>query len=96
MTHSEELEQLDCIDDHLSWKVEPWMGMVRASFGLYNTIDDIDFLLKSLEQIIDRKSYFIDKYSINESGDYQHKSFNFSSKDFFSLTGSIDKNILST
>ncbi len=96
MTHSEELEQLDCIDDHLSWKVEPWMGMVRASFGLYNTIDDIDCLLKSLEQIIDRKSYFIDKYSINESGDYQHKSFNFSSKDFFSLTGSIDKNILST
>ena len=96
MTHSEELEQLDCIDDHLSWKVEPWMGMVRASFGLYNTIDDIDFLLKSLEQIIDRKSYFINKYFINENGDYQHKSFNFSSKDFFSLTGSIDKNILST
>ena len=31
MTHSEELEQLDCIDDHLSWKVEPWMGMVRAT-----------------------------------------------------------------
>ena len=31
MTHSEELEQLDCIDDHLSWKVEPWMGMVRAA-----------------------------------------------------------------
>ena len=39
MTHSEELEQLDCIDDHLSWKVEPWMGMVRASFGLYNTTE---------------------------------------------------------
>jgi len=95
MTHKSELDQLDCLDDHLTWKVEPWMGMVRASMGLYNTKEDIDILISALSNIIENKTILSKEYSINEDGDYQHKTFTFSSKDFFSLTGTIDKDIIS-
>jgi len=95
MTHKEEIDQLDCLDDHLTWKVEPWMGMVRASIGLYNTKQDIDNLISALSSIIKNKATLSNEYTINQSGDYQHKEFTFSSKDFFSLTGTIDKDIVS-
>ena len=95
MTHKEEIDQLDCLDDHLTWKVESWMGMVRASIGLYNTKQDIDSLSSALSSIIKNKATLSNEYTINQSGDYHHKEFTFSSKDFFSLTGTIDKDIIS-
>ena len=95
MTHKEEIDQLDCLDDHLTWKVESWMGMVRASIGLYNTKQDIDSLISALYSIIKNKATLSNEYTINQSGDYHHKEFTFSSKDFFSLTGTIDKDIIS-
>jgi len=94
MTHKEEIDQLDCLDNNLTWKVESWMGMVRASIGLYNTIKDIDNLISALSSIIQNKSTLSNEYMINQSGDYHHKNFTFSSKDFFSLTGTIDKDIV--
>ena len=69
--------------------------MVRASIGLYNTIKDIDNLISALSSIIQNKSTLSNEYMINQSGDYHHKNFTFSSKDFFSLTGTIDKDIVS-
>ena len=96
MTHKEELSKLDCLDNHLTWKVEPWMGMVRASFGLYSTVDDIDKLIIALSEITNNKDKYTNCYSIDKDGDYYHKSFTFSSKDFFSLTGTIDKDISTT
>ena len=95
MTHKEKINQLDCLDDHLAWKVEPWMGMVRASIGLYNTKNDIDFLIRAISNIISNKTNLSKQYIINDNGDYEHKEFKFSSKDFFSLTGTIDKDIVS-
>jgi selenocysteine lyase/cysteine desulfurase len=47
-THKEEISQLDCLDNHLNWTVESWMGMVRASIGLYTTKKDIDILINAL------------------------------------------------
>ena len=44
-THKDQISELDCQDDHLLWTEEPWMGMVRASFGLYNTMADIDYFI---------------------------------------------------
>ena len=35
------------------------------------------------------------KYLVKKDGDYEHKEFKFSSKDFFSLTGTIDEDITS-
>jgi hypothetical protein len=95
LTHSEEINQLECIDNQLAWTVEPWMGMVRASIGLYNTKQDIDYLVKSLDEIITNKKEFSENYILNSNGDYQHREFRFSSKDFFSLTGTIDNDITS-
>ena len=69
------------------------MGMVRASFGLYTTKQDIDFLVESLSKIIDNKEFYINQYNMDNDGNYFHKEFKFSSKDFFSLTGTIDKDI---
>ena len=94
-THEKEISKLDCIDDNLSWTVESWMGMVRASIGLYNTKQDIDILIKALFHISKNKSKYTDHYILNTNGDYVHKEFKFSSRDFFSLTGTIDKDIIS-
>ena len=95
MTHKEEISKLECQDNRLAWKVEPWMGMVRASFGLYNNSNDIDSLILALNNIIDKKDYYRNQYSMNADGEYDHKTFKFSSKDFFSLTGTIDQDITS-
>ena len=93
-THNEQINNLDCQDDHLQWAVEPWMGMVRASFGIYNTEDDINSLINALSTIINNKDYYIQRYSKDLNGDYHHNKFKFSSKDFFSLTSTIDQDIV--
>ena len=94
-THKEEISELDCLDNQLNWKVESWMGMVRASIGLYTTKKDIDILIDALSNIVNNKDSFSKEYILNDDGDYQHKEFQFSSKDYFSLTGTIDKDIAS-
>ena len=39
------------------------------------------------------KNFYITQYKTDNEGNYFHKEFEFSSKDFFSLTGTIDKDI---
>ena len=92
-THKEKISQLECLDNHLNWTVESWMGMVRASIGLYTTKEDIDMLINALSNIVNNKDSFSKEYTLNSVGDYQHKEFQFSSKDYFSLTGTIDRDI---
>ena len=94
-THSKELNECEFKDNHLSWKLESWMGMVRVSFGLYNDYEDVDNLMKALYNIIHNKNKYSQLYALNNNGDYEHKEFKFSSKDFFSLTHVIDKDIVS-
>ena len=69
--------------------------MVRASIGLYTTKEDIDILINALSNIVNNKDSFSKEYTLNSVGDYQHKEFQFSSKDYFSLTGTIDRDITS-
>lgn len=38
-------------------------GMVRISFGIYNTIDEIDKFLYAIKKIVDNKGYYTKKYS---------------------------------
>ena len=49
----------------------------------------------SSKETIDNKDYYREKYTMDIDGEYQHKTFRFSSKDFFSLTGTIDQDITS-
>jgi len=95
ISHEKEINALDCIDNNLVWNIEPWMGMIRASFGLYSTKADIDALINALTDITNDKIFFSNKYKVNIDGEYIHKDFHFSSKDFFSLTGTINKDISS-
>jgi len=94
ISHEEEISNLDCLDNNLAWNIEPWMGMIRASFGLYTKESDIDALINALNDITKNKEKFIQEYKLSEDGEYIHKSFTFSSKDFFSLTGTINQDIL--
>ncbi len=95
VTHSKELDECESKDNHLTWKMEPWMGMVRVSFGIYNSIKDVDKLIDALHTIIKQQNTFRNNYKVDINGDYKHKSFHFSSTDFFSLTGAIDQDIQS-
>ena len=94
ISHEEEISNLDCLDNNLVWNIEPWMGMIRASFGLYTKESDIDALINALNDITKNKEKFIQEYKLSKDGEYIHKSFTFSSKDFFSLTGTINQDIL--
>ena len=46
-----------------SWHTEPWMGMVRVSFGLYNTKDDVDHFIYALKQIISNQDEYEKNYT---------------------------------
>ncbi len=42
----------------------PRPGMVRVSFGLYNTKEEIDVFVNTLRKIVRNKDYFINKYGM--------------------------------
>jgi len=78
-----------------NFNTEPWMGMVRVSFGIYNTISDVDHFIHALKDIILKKENYSSHYVINKYGDYEHKDFKFSCNEYFSLS-QIVKNELKT
>ena len=61
-----------------NWHTEPWMGMVRVSFGIYNTPLDVDHFIHALKDIISKQDEYASHYTINEHGDYEHQTFQFS------------------
>ncbi|MBC8216021.1 MAG: aminotransferase class V-fold PLP-dependent enzyme [Candidatus Marinimicrobia bacterium] len=65
-------------------------GMVRASFGLYNTTKDVDFLINALNDIIVKRELYKTKYSINEDGNYVHESFRPNMEREFTISGFVD------
>ena len=85
LTHTDEMNEVKSKFDD-TWHVEPWMGMVRASFGIYTKMEDIEKFIYALNEIVVDKERFINKYTINEDGDYIHKDFEFSCKDYFTLS----------
>ncbi len=63
-------------------------GLVRVSFGLYNTLDEIDILVEALNDIIQGEyhgNYIQDK----ATGEYTVQGWSPDFEDYFSLTGSI-------
>ena len=51
------------IEEHIKNRHSLLPGMVRLSFGLYNTIEEIDFFTEILYKIIKNKAHYIQKYS---------------------------------
>lgn len=61
-------------------------GLVRVSFGMYNTTEDIDTFINVLGGIISNKEDIISKYSLNsKTGEYHPKSFPKNITNSFSL-----------
>lgn len=59
------------------------LGMVRASFGLYTTTEDIDALCAGVTDLLARPDYFRARYRSDNEGDYFHTQFHVDTQDLF-------------
>ncbi|MCH7762302.1 MAG: aminotransferase class V-fold PLP-dependent enzyme [Candidatus Marinimicrobia bacterium] len=68
-------------------------GMVRVSFGLYNTMADVDILDKALIDITGNAESYIAQYHVDGEGNYRHNHFKLENENHFSISEFIDKYI---
>jgi cysteine desulfurase / selenocysteine lyase len=64
-------------------------GMVRVSFGLYNTEEDVRALIESIRDVASRRDWFAAQYGARDT--YVHDSFEPSSEDTFSPTDVMER-----
>ncbi len=88
LSHAEQIKTVDRETDRFN--IEPWMGMVRVSFGLYNTFEDVDYFINALAEIVQNREKYILFYRVNDHGDYEHKTFRFSGKEYFNVPDLLD------
>ncbi len=70
-----ELADLDLDNAALEKVFQNHRGMVRASFGLYTTKDDIKILVNALKDIEDNIENYQSHYANKKDGSYIHKTF---------------------
>ena len=89
---SEDLgEQMEGLtNEELETLADLHRGMVRASFGIYNTHKDVDALVKAMSQIVSRKDYYESKYLRGHGDNYVHHTFKFDSVPVFSARNAVD------
>ena len=80
----------DLSDAELEALAEMHRGMVRASFAIYNTTQDIDSLADALNKISIQREFYEQQYSRLPSGDYEHKTFVFEYPKRFSIEQEVD------
>jgi selenocysteine lyase/cysteine desulfurase len=66
-------------------------GMVRASFGIYNTSNDVDALIDALKEVVSRKDELTQNYHVDASPDYVHNTFEMDAKNRFSVPEFVDQ-----
>ena len=66
-------------------------GMVRASFGIYNTSNDVDALIDALQEVVSRKDELTQNYHVDASPDYVHNTFEMDAKNRFSVPEFVDQ-----
>lgn len=84
----EQMEELT--NEELEALAELHRGMVRCSFGIYNTPQDIDILADALQNIVNNKHLYKAKYRQNRCGEYVHETFAFDSATMFSTPAAVD------
>ncbi|MEQ8764782.1 MAG: aminotransferase class V-fold PLP-dependent enzyme [Planctomycetota bacterium] len=82
------LDDLD--EDEIEAIAEQSKGMVRASFGLYSTEQDVERLVTGVRDIIARRDEYAPLYERLPNGDYRHKKFSFDPSTQFSVRGVLD------
>jgi len=67
-------------------------GMVRASFGVYNTRADVDKAVDALTHIAENADFYQSKYKpiLDGSGDWRHTDFAFDAQAAFDLEAEVD------
>ena len=84
----ESLWNLD-LDNILEHEQEAYInrkrGMVRVSLSLYNTEEDINFLISALGEIDEKIATLKENYFAINNGSYQHKSFTFDWNEYLKL-----------
>lgn len=67
-------------------------GMVRVSFGVYNTEADVDTVAEALTDIAARPDWYRSKYRslLDGSGDWVHRTFEYPAEEAFSLEDEVD------
>lgn len=86
---SEYAEELS--NDELEALAELHRGMVRASFGLYNTRADVDALAEALQNICANREFYLRHYHRTSCGDYCHNTFEFDSTPIFSAQEEVNR-----
>jgi len=81
----------DITDEQLEEYVELRRGMVRASFGIYTTREDVDRCAAALKHIAENKTFYESQYDRLDNGDYRHKTFQFDHTQAFSVRGVVDE-----
>ncbi|MEA3288420.1 MAG: aminotransferase class V-fold PLP-dependent enzyme [Candidatus Marinimicrobia bacterium] len=66
-------------------------GMVRASFGMYSSTEDVKSLLAALKDIIEHAVEYTNHYEVNNDNDYQHKSYYPEHQSYFNICDEIDR-----
>jgi len=65
-------------------------GMVRASFGLYSSLEDVDMLLGALREMVDHLNDFVQHYELHDDNNYVHKTYRPDHDQIFSVVRAID------
>ncbi|MEK7729530.1 MAG: aminotransferase class V-fold PLP-dependent enzyme, partial [candidate division KSB1 bacterium] len=86
---AEEAEHLS--DAELERLAELHKGMVRASFGIYNTEMDVDALVAALHHISANREHYQPLYHRVSSGDYVHNTFTFEHEQLFSVRRVVEQ-----
>ena len=68
-------------------------GMVRASFGLYSTLEDVALLIAALKDIIQNGETYGQAYELNSENDYVNTSYRIDKEEIFNIVGAIDQYI---
>lgn len=84
-------ESADVLDNEALEKLaDLHRGMVRASFGIYTTRDDVDVLVAALDEISRRREFYAAQYECQADGNYSHREFQFSHFRAFSVRDAVD------
>jgi selenocysteine lyase/cysteine desulfurase len=83
-------EDFELTNKELEALAELQRGMVRASFGVYTTHDDIDALADAVRNISAKRGYYENHYKQLDCGDFVHKTFKFDHSDLFSVRAEVD------
>lgn len=56
-------------------QIKPWQGLVRASIGLYTTVDNLAALLAGLHDLRTRPNHYRAQYTVDAEGNFRHRTF---------------------